>query len=432
MIQEFSVSNYKSIKSKQTISFLPNSKIRNQADEFLFTKASDDVYLLKLGVLYGYNASGKSNLIEAFACLMRLILTGRETKSPVYEYRPFLPDEKCKNKPSVFELIFFTKKVKYVYTIEITSQVVEKELLCGYPNGRKTTYYSRTFNKDSGTTEVSFSKECHFVNSDKKILIGNTLNNISVLYAYQKTNVSFEIFDDVVDYFKNYILPNITPRVDLFEWGSQKVFSDYQNISFYQDVLRKADFQIANLKVNESNIPVTETLMQRFRERGLPEEIQNQIRSRDSLMVRNLLFGHKTASGKEFLLDDENESSGTRRYFGLAAILKELIDKGHFLCIDEVETSLHPELVLYYLKMFLINSKESQLFVSSHVHQMMDSDFMRADMVWFCEKGEEGDSEYYQLQDFGLHKNVKATNYYRAGRLGALPNLDSPLIEGED
>lgn len=432
MIQEFSVSNFRSIKEKQTISFVPNKRIANSSDEFLLVQVNENTSLLKFGVLYGYNASGKSNIIRAFSTLRYLVLNGSDKKSPIDEYDPFLLDDESSGKPSVFDLVFYVDGIKYSYHLEITNQAVEKEVLCGYPNGHKTTYFSRSFNADSGVSKVSFSRECGFSSPDKLIITGNTLNNITVLYAYQKTNVSFDVFDLVIGFFDGYVMPEITPSIDLLDWGTRKISSDRSNVSFYESILKKADFQISNVEVKEDTVPMTEEMMSFFSESGMPEDMQEKIREERTIRTRNLVFGHKTSSGKMFFLSDANESNGTQRYFGLGAVLKELIDNNHFICIDELETSLHPELVLFFITMFLMNSDNSQMFITTHVQQLMDADFMRADMLWFCEKNDNGCSEYYQLQDFGLHKNIRVVNYYRAGRLGAFPDLDSPLIRKEE
>lgn len=429
MIQEFSVSNFRSIKETQTISFLPNKRISNSSDEFLLIRVNEKVSLLKLGVLYGYNASGKSNIIKAFSTLSSLVLNGKETKQPIYEYDPFLLDEDYCAKPSVFHLIFFIEGIQYSYHLEFTAKAISKEILCGSPNGHKVTYFSRSFDDYNGTSKVSFSKECGLNGNDRLLLVGNTLNNLTVLYAYQKTNVSFLVFDKIIDFFSTYMMQNVMPRDNLFLWGTQKLFSDYASISFYEKLMNKADFQISNVEIRENPISAIDKAIDQVIAKSMPQEYQKMLRAEKDQKVKNLLFGHKTVSGNTLMFEYEKESSGTTRYFGLAAILKELIDYNHFICIDELETSLHPELVMFFLTMFLMNTSSSQMFISTHIQEIMDADYMRSDMVWFCEKNEQGASEYYQLQDFGLHKNIKAINYYKAGRLGAFPDLSSPIIE---
>jgi AAA15 family ATPase/GTPase len=104
----------------------------------------------------------------------------------------------------------------------------------------------------------------------------------------------------------------------------------------------------------------------------------------------------------------------------------------HVVAIDELESSLHPDLVSFFLQMFLLNANNSQLIVTTHAQYLMEQDYMRNDMVWFCEKQESGTSEYYSAQDFKLHKNNNLANFYRAGKLGAKPVLGSPLFGKDD
>ncbi|HIS14292.1 MAG TPA: ATP-binding protein [Candidatus Ornithospirochaeta stercorigallinarum] len=141
-------------------------------------------------------------------------------------------------------------------------------------------------------------------------------------------------------------------------------------------------------------------------------------------------FNHRTENG-DYNLSFLNESNGTRRYFGLIAILKNLIEKKQVLFIDELDNSLHPDLVSFFLTMFLFNSNGSQLFVSTHDYSLLEKDFMRPDMIWFCEKNKDGSSEYYQALDCGIHKNNNFLRCYQAGKFGAIPDLGSPVINME-
>ena len=106
-----------------------------------------------------------------------------------------------------------------------------------------------------------------------------------------------------------------------------------------------------------------------------------------------------------------------------------MIAHSHFVSIDEIESSLHPDLVVFFLQMFLMNTKKSQLLATTHLQSVMDQDYVRNDMIWFCEKDKAGGSNYYCAQKFKQHKNVSAANSYRVGKYGAKPILGSPIIE---
>ena len=145
-------------------------------------------------------------------------------------------------------------------------------------------------------------------------------------------------------------------------------------------------------------------------------------------MTKDLYFTHETTQGAYKILA-EDESQGTLRYIGLGGVLQELVSGSHVVAIDELESSLHPDLATFFLQMCLMNSKDSQIFATTHAQYMMELDYMRNDMVWFCEKDETGGSEYYSAQDFKLHKNNNLANFYRSGKLGAKPILGSPVLD---
>src|SRR5690606_20632360 len=132
----------------------------------------------------------------------------------------------------------------------------------------------------------------------------------------------------------------------------------------------------------------------------------------------------------------QKESSGTKRYFGLGGSLYVLIRGSHMLCIDELETSLHPDLMKHFLQVFLMNSGRSQLLITTHnLSLMADSDFIRRDALWFSEKKDDGSVALFSAADFdttALRKDANLINAYKTGRLGAKPNLGSPYITSED
>ena len=140
-------------------------------------------------------------------------------------------------------------------------------------------------------------------------------------------------------------------------------------------------------------------------------------------------FRHRTPVG-DFYLPQEEESNGTLRYLGLSSFLHDLITGTHVLFIDELDSSLHPDLVSFFLSMFLSNSGQSQLFASTHNVLLMDMDYMRRDMIWLCSKKEDGSSDYCRVQDFSIHKNNSLMRFYMAGKLGAVPDFPSPVIAG--
>jgi len=427
MIQEFTVENFRSIKTKQTLSFLANNKIQTGAENYLCTQVNDSVRLLKLCVLYGYNASGKTNLLRALGFLRTIVLSAPDTKDEDTYFIPFALDKETRNQPGSFSLIFFIDRIRYEYSVCIDRKRIHRESLRFSPGGRIATLFTRTFDTDNLVSKLTIGAKCSLSAKDKTILNGNTLENSTVLYAYQKSNIHSPALDTVIEYFKETLMPMITPSVRLRDWSLERLSGDTKRKQFYVKFLEKADFQIADLEIKNNSIAVDDELLNNLTAQGAPTGLLEQLKNDKNIETKDLFFTHKTPQGSYQILA-EDESQGTLRYFGLGGVLQELLASSHVVAIDELESSLHPDLATFFLQMFLMNSKDSQILATTHAQYIMELDYMRNDMVWFCEKDETGGSEYYSAQDFKLHKNNNLANFYRSGKLGAKPILGSPVF----
>ena len=129
-----------------------------------------------------------------------------------------------------------------------------------------------------------------------------------------------------------------------------------------------------------------------------------------------------------YAMPQELQSSGTRRTVGIEAAIYEAVNADGILPVDEIESSLHPDLVEFIIEMFLKQKGQSQLIVTSHYDPLLNTvnDLIRKDSVWFTEKEEDGCSSLYSLVDFkGLGKISSFQRSYRNGLFGALPNIHS-------
>ena len=310
-----------------------------------------------------------------------------------------------------YGLDFYVNEVRFLYSISYDDEKIHSESLHYWPASTRRKVYERSYSDKHGTSDISFGADSGLSNGDKQIIKANTIISNSVIFVYRMLNVSSALMDSVADYFK-YLLDVITPQKNLSLFGLSRFDEDKNNHAFYISLMEKADFQISDMsivKLDSQDGAIFATSS------GTPVDMQ---------------FIHKTENG-EFQLSFADESNGTRRYFSLSAILKSLVEKPRVLFIDELDNSLHPDLVSFSLTMFPLNTTGSQIFASTHDYGLLEKDFMRADMIWFCEKGNDGSSEYYQAQDFGIHKNNNLLNFYKAGKLGAVPDLGSPIIDME-
>lgn len=433
MIQEFSVTNYRSIKDTATLSFVPNRKIRNDYNSSLIAEASDKVSLLKLGILYGYNASGKSNIIRAVRTMRSIVLIPSSSKNHIDFYDPFLFDKESSSAPTVFSVIFFRDGIKHEYSIEYNGRAILHEILHYYPESSKRRVFERRFDLAGNVSSISFGPDCAFSPDDITLLKANLLASNSVLCTYERTNVSSAVLDRAAAFFRDELSDTVTPATDLAQIGKERICRNRKDLPFYENVMRKADFQISGIEVsyinqigmNPSYIPQLMTSLNGWN--SFLGEKNMRYGEIDPLMGMD--FRHRTPGG-DFYLPQEEESNGTLRYLGLSSFLHDLITGTHVLFIDELDSSLHPDLVSYFLSMFLSNSGQSQLFASTHNVLLMDMDYMRRDMIWLCSKKEDGSSDYCRVQDFSIHKNNSLMRFYMAGKLGTVPDFPSPVIAG--
>ena len=428
MIETFSVQNYRSIKHEQTISFLANNKIQGGSNEYLLSNISDSVKLLKFCVLYGYNASGKTNLLLALDFLRSLVVNGNTNIDVGTGFVPFVLDEHTKQAPGTFILKFYLNKVRYTYQVVVGTERILLEELSFQPMGRKALIFSRTYNENERISTFEFGTRCDLTTKEKGILDGNTIDTITTLFAYQKSNIHSDAIEDVVEYFKKTLMPIITPSHSLRRWAKNRVIEDPKRKQFFIDFLQKTDFQIGDLEISKETILISTEMLADLKTKGAPDSVIKQLQSERELELTDLLFLHETSNGNHYIPFEE-ESQGTLRYVGLGSVIHELVIDGGVAPIDELEASLHPDLVAFLLQMFLLNTSESQIIATTHNQGIMELDYMRSDMIWLCEKDEEGASKYYSVQEFGLHKKINIANAYRTGKLGAKPYLGSAIFE---
>lgn len=380
MILEFKVENFLSFRKEQVLSFEPSSDKEYESQYCVDVK--DGVKVLKIGLLYGANASGKTNLLKALEFLRKFVLIQRKDKTESTGIINFQFDDDYSSKPSRFYLSFYLNQTKYVYSIILDDKKILEETLIYYPGTQPATFFERKFDTEKEKSVIKFGGTVGLKLSERKLIEGLTISNSSVFSAYSKVNVGKSLFDDVFNWFKEGFMPMIHPATDLFGWTTSRV----------------------------------------------EEQLKKEILQKEMLKAKDISFQHKTKL-MEKNLPRRLESNGTIRYYGLGGVLNKILTSNTFLCIDEIENSLHYDLVSHFIKTFLMNSVNSQLLFSTHDINLLNEDFLRRDTVWFVDKNEYGASELYSLLDFKLHKNLSPFNAYKIGKLGAKPELGGIILK---
>ena len=399
MIAEFRVRNFFSIWSEQSISFVATSD-KFMADEYC-RRVTDEVSLLKIGVIYGANASGKSNVLKALSYYRRLMLRVPEDRNESMKLVPFLLDNQSRNELCRMGMDFYINGVRHVLNIAFDDVRIYDETLMVYTTNRPTTLYRRIYNKEKDVTEISFSNKTKLAQKSQTIIEGNTVNNCSVIAAFGKSNVEASQLNAVYEFFSKHLSEQLTPDFSLSDFTRNYLENDKDGSlkRFLVYMLKASDFNIDNVELRKMG--------------ATPE----------------LLFKHKTDNGT-FELPESYESRGTMRFMGMTTILKRLLFDSHFIAIDELETSIHYELLSYLIRVFIANSENtSQLLFTTHDINLLNEDFVRRDTVWFTDKNSEGETKIERLSSMGLHKTLSPYNAYKQGKLVDLPFLGSQYLD---
>ena len=431
MIINFSVQNFGPVKDKQTLTFEAEHSDHLEKSYVVHTNG---LRLLKLALIYGANASGKTTILKALDFLRKMVLEPKTKKTDELDFTPFLFDPETPGQNSILSLEFLANDTKYYYEVEFFKKAIVQETLNFYrPN--KATVFKRTTDIKNQFTEIEFGSKIKVDKTIEKILEANTLWNNTVLGGYLKTNIDVKELKEVMEWFKNYLYPLVHTRTQLERFVTSKIERRQLSKQDVINILKKADFHISDIVMQreEKEIP-----------NGLVDSIKRQLKESPGQLIElgikkkitsvNLVFEH-TVGQQKYTLPIEMESQGTRRFYGFAGLLALLIKNPTAIPIDELESSLHPDLYTHFILSFLMNTDKSQLIATTHNREILDNkDIFRNDAIWFTDKDENGSTELYSLADFDsstVRNTTNILNAYKSGKLKATPNLGDYFIELE-
>lgn len=403
MIVNFSIQNFGSIKDKQTLSFEADTS-EHLEDAYVVHTAGKR--LLKLALIYGANASGKTTVLKALDFLRNLVVNPKEKKTDILDFSPYLFDANTPEQPTELTIEFVYEGGCYHYEVAFIRQAVILEAL--YRDApEKTLVYKRTTDIEEQLTKISFGDKITLEKSAQQVLELNTLWNNTVLGGFLKTNINLEEFRQVTDWFWNGLKPMVVPQTELGRYVTDKI--DEKKIAKEEvlEILKKADFNISDIIIERRKDPIWEI---------------------DSIN----LFSEHTVNNISYKLPMEQESEGTKRFYGFAGLLALLIKSPTVFPIDELESSLHPDLYTHFLLSFLQNAKQSQLIATTHNRELLgDRDIFRYDVIWFTDKGKDCATELYSLADFDTATIKNILNAYKIGKFSGVPHLSDTFIDVE-
>ncbi len=403
MIAEIRFRNLLSFRDEAIFSFEADNN--KDMESYHVVELTPGIRLLKLAVIYGANASGKSNFIKVCDFIKKFLVRTPTNKGEETGVVPFLMNKNNMAETSDLGISFYIIKkneqpVKFVYKLSLTKTHIVKEELCYYLSQQPATIFERTFTH--GVSTIKFGNKLKLAAAAKEEISLKCLPNMSVFAAYMQVNVNVPEIEEVLAYFRNSVMPAVTPALPLGKYAENRI-KEIQNKDYILQYLQKADFNISDITAKEKQTPI-----------GVMQDTIFQHRAQD-------------AQGVDSFYDFPEifESQGTIRTMGLAGCIQETISSNAFLAVDEIESSLHPKLIEYIIERFLKESKYAQLLLTTHYDGLLaEEDLLRKDNVWFTEKGSDGSTVLYPLTDFkGLNRISSLQKAYKFGKFGAIPNI---------
>ena len=402
MLIQFSAENYLSLKEKIILSMLASNDTEHS--EHLIPSQKKESYL-KTAVIYGANASGKSNVLNAFWFMVNYVLTSHEKQlhKPI-DRIPFKFDKNTLKKPSNFEVIFTVNNIRYAYGFSVTDNEVVEEYLYYYPNGRQAIIFER-----KNTNEYRFTIDVE----EQMALQERTSAN--KLYLSVASNWNYKKVVPVFEWFASCTILTKNSVANTYGLDAEQLRDDEYR-SAITSMLRVADFGIQSLQIKD-----TENI------RRL-EKAGKEYANIDTIH----LVQDENGKAQPFALNMTEESDGTNSYFKLAGIIKNVLDTGGLLVADEMDAHLHPLLTKHLVMLFhsqAYNQNGAQLIFTSHNTNLLDLDVFRRDQIWFTEKDEKSvATDLFSLYDFSVRKDAKIEKGYLIGRYGAIPFIKGGLL----
>ncbi len=423
MLLSFRVENFKSFYKQTELLLTPGSP-RKHKEHIVKGKSNyKDFDLLKLGLIYGANASGKSNLVDAIN-FAKSIINDVLSINDDFVIPTFKLDKESHKKPVLFEFVIKSNDVFYKYGFSIYHNIIESEWLYIV---NKRTNDKKIFTRESGRFDVSFLKENATDGKFVEFLAIGCPKNKLFLTEFFIRNLDNTHIKRVFHWFKN-ILTVIYPdsiypiQLELKRDEFKKKFMSILNL--FDTGIKTIDYkQIEEEKyTDEKSDRVKIKLLDKNRtSRKLIEKIIITEDEHSNKIAEKLITRKESLNSEDIEFEFNEESDGTQRLFDLipALILSNLTEK--VFVIDEIERSLHPALTSLFIELFIKFSKSSQLILTTHELNLLDLDFLRRDEIWFMEKDKIGSSQLYSLEEFKPRFDKDIKKSYLLGRFGGIP-----------
>ncbi|MEZ4302416.1 MAG: ATP-binding protein [Polyangiaceae bacterium] len=409
MLIELSVENYRSISERQTLRLVA-SKHRSDAEGTPAISAPGFSHkLLTSLVIYGANASGKSNLLRAFVDVVTSVRHSATHSD--HEIQPFRLDPRYEDEPTRFELTFLKDGARYQYGFALSAEKVHEEWLIAYPGRAPQLWFERRVG-----AEPKFGS--HLKGEKKRIY---TLTRPDALYLSVAAQLNHDQLGGIHKWITSRL--RVVQARYLSPLATADAISSHEHLgSDVTKLLKAADLGIEGVIVRRHN-----KLPEKAAGPAAQTGMLYQMGKEDFLEIKTL---HSRPDGSKIELDMAgDESDGTQRYFSMLEPVVSCLGGGGVLAVDELDDSLHPLLVRRIVSWFhdpKINKTGAQLIFNTHDTTLLDLALFRRDQIWFTEKDTTGATRLYSLLEFSPRKQEALQKGYLEGRYGAIPFLGEP------
>jgi AAA15 family ATPase/GTPase len=423
MILKFAFENAFSFKEAQELSLIASAKKERLFDDSQnYVEINKDLKILRSGVVYGANASGKSNLINAFVNFRHFIITGHQNLDSIDLQVPFFKLAiNSSLKPTIYEIECYWKNKSYRYGFSVLNSGIEEEWLYVKEKKISEVFYRKKQeftipNNNEILNELTSKKMIH--SKAFLITIGAQFNDVACA-GFLDWIYHFNIISGINDQlYKDYTVQRMK---------ESKEFSDK-----VIELIKYADFGIEDISINSKpgqNIKFTV---------GVKSAVEVEPRTIDDLVSKRFVVNSEGKPELKEFQFGQFESEGTQKFAHIAGPILDVLEKGSVLIIDELDTKLHPELTERLILLFHnkeINVNNAQLIFTSHNTNLLNAKIFRRDQIFFVEKDSLGSSNLYSLSNFKKNgksprNDEKIEDNYLKGKYGAMPflgNFDNKL-----
>lgn len=434
MLLRFGVENHRSIRNYQEL--LMTAAPFKERGETLLMSTDQKTSVVPTAAVYGANAAGKSTILDAMQ-FMRSSIVSSHSMGPASggtPYVPFLLDDDSRTKPSRYDVDLEIDDTRYHYGFKLDGKRVNEEWLIAIPLTKARRSRQTWFHRVEGESSIYFGKELKGENK----LIEKIVRDNSLFLSAAAQNAHPQLLK-IYEYFqRRFMVPNLPDLAPSLGMSVARFFSAHQQFEAQAiEFLKAGDTGISGISYTDLRVSdKAKTFLNEF----------NEILKRHSLMDsdeilqdrKTAALSHRGSNGKEYKLDIDRESAGTKAMLSTIGPILMCLESGGLLVVDELSNSLHPLMSRKIVGLFSdpsINVGKAQLIFSTHDTNLLCDNLFRRDQIWFAEKDREGTTHLYPLTNIEVDKRANVEKGYLHGRFGAIPFfsvIDEAWMESDE